>query len=161
MISRIRRNHGLEHATLHALSKRFPHRNIAGYSDPFGFWIVGDLPTETVAEVVLEALGRMKAGEKNLAVHPYCGTNFLTTGTLAGMAGALAMLGAGKRWRDKLERLPLAVGLATLAVILSQPLGFLLQSRITTSGEPGDLQVAEIHRQQQGCFTAHRVLTRG
>ena len=27
-VSRIRRNHGLEHATLHVLAEKYPHRNV-------------------------------------------------------------------------------------------------------------------------------------
>jgi hypothetical protein len=133
---------------------------MAGYSDPLGFWIVGNVPTETLQEAVEEALSRMRAGEHHLAVHPNCGTNMITAGTLAGAAGAFAMLGAGRRWQDKLERLPLAAILATLALILAQPLGLLLQSRLTTSGQPGALEVLEIRSQPQGRLTLHRVRTR-
>ena len=97
ILSRIQRNHGLEHATLHLLAQRFPRQFMAGYSGPFGIWIIADVPTETLRDVVEEALSRMKAGEHSLAIHPNCGTNFLTTGILAGTAGALAMLGVGKR----------------------------------------------------------------
>ena len=108
MLSRIRRNHGLEHATLHLLARRFPRKPMGGYSDPGGFWIVGSVPTEALQEAIEEALTRMRAGEHNLAIHPNCGTNFITAGTLAGLSGALAMVGVGRRWQDKLERLPLA-----------------------------------------------------
>ena len=65
--SRIRRNHGLEHATLHVLSKRFSGKNLAGHSDTRGFWLLGDVPTEEVESAVSEALERLKGGEKALA----------------------------------------------------------------------------------------------
>jgi len=40
-IDRIRRNHGLEHATIHVLSSR-KRRSMAGYSDTkaFGSWAI-------------------------------------------------------------------------------------------------------------------------
>jgi len=161
MVSRIRRNHGLEHATLHMLSRQFPNQALAGYSYPGGFWLVGNVSTETVQLAVEEALQRMLNGEHNLAVHPGCGTNYLTSGVLAGLAGGLAMLGAGKRVRDRLERLPLAFALATLGIIVSQPLGRILQERVTTDGVPGGLHVIEIMRYEQGRLVLHRVRTRG
>lgn len=164
-VSRVRRNHGLEHATLNILSQRFPHLRLAGHSDFKGFWIVGDVPIEAVQDAVEEALSRMRAGETKLAVHPNCGTNYVTAGMLAGIAGAIAMIGVGRRWRDKLERLPLAMSLSTLALIVGMPLGSLLQARVTTSGDPGDMQVVEIMTKMQGTaggrLKAHRVITRG
>jgi hypothetical protein len=161
MISRIRRNHGLEHATLQMLSKQFPNQAMAGYSYTGGFWLVGNVPTETIQLAVEEALQRLRNGEHDLAVHPGCGTNYLTSGVLAGLAGGLAMLGAGRRLRDRLERLPLAFALATMGVILSQPLGRILQERVTTDGRPGELHVIEIMRYEQGRMVLHRVRTRG
>lgn len=159
-ISRIRRNHGLEHATLHVLSKRYPKRNLAGHSDTGGFWILGDVALDDVYEAVEEALSRLRSGETNLAVHRNCGTNFVTSGILAGLAAGAAMFGAGNRTRDKLERLPAAMFFATLALIFSQPLGFLIQERVTTSPEMGDLQVVEIIATKRGKMKAHRVSTR-
>ena len=161
MISRVRRNHGLEHATLQMLSRQFPHLAMAGYSYPGGFWLVGNVPTETIQLAVEEALGRLRNGEHELAVHPGCGTNYLTTGVLAGLAGGLGMVGVGKRRRDRLERLPLVFALATLGVIISQPLGRALQERVTTDGHPGRLHVIEIMRFEQGRMVLHRVRTRG
>jgi hypothetical protein len=159
--SRIRRNHGLEHATLHVLAKRFPGSNMAGHSDSKGFWLLGNIPTEEVESAVVEALERMKTGEKNLAVHPNCGTNFATAGTMAGLAGATAMFGVGPRKRDKLDRLALAASLATLALMLAQPAGLFIQKHFTTSGDPGNLEVVEISATQRGKLKAHRIITQG
>ena len=160
-ISRIRRNHGLEHATIHLLTRKFPKTSLAGHSDAGGFWLMGEVPTEAVQAAAEEALTRMRAGEHDLAVHPNCGTNFVTTGSAAGVAAAVAMFGAGRRWRDKIERLPLAMTMATLTLILAQPLGFLLQERVTTSGQPGDLEIGEVIPSRRGRIQAHRVTTKG
>lgn len=161
VISRIRRNHGLEHATLHTLATRFPHTMLAGHSDTGGFWIIGEVPTDVLQSAVQEAMTRLKSGEKELAIHPNCGTNFVTAGALAGLSGATAMLGAGRHVRDKLGRLPLAAMMATTALILAQPLGLLLQARVTTSGDPGTLEVVSITQRKQGRVTIHRIQTRG
>jgi hypothetical protein len=160
-VSRIRRNHGLEHATLHVLAERHPGVPMAGHSDSAGFWILGDLTMGDIEGSVQEALVRLQAGETKLAVHPSCGTNFATAGILAGLAASLAMFGVGKRLRDNFERLPTAIVFATMALIVAQPLGLMLQEQITTSGNPGDLRVVEIQPHGQGRMTAHRVITEG
>ncbi len=160
-VSRVRRNHGLEHATLHVLSQKFPHQPLAGHSDVGGFWILGDVPTEDLRDSVDEALARMQGGEHSLSVHPNCGTNFVAAGTLAGAAAWIGMLGSGRSARDKVERLPLVIGLATLALIFGQPLGLALQANVTTSGYPGEMRVVEIQVSQRGRMKAHRVITRG
>jgi len=161
VISRVRRNHGLEHATLHVLARHNPGLKMAGHSDCGGFWLLGNIPTEKVRAAVEEALSRMKAGEHDLAVHPNCGTNFVTAGTPAGLASVLGMWGVGSRKRDKLERLPTVISLATLALIAAQPLGLQVQKFITTSGVPGDLEVVEIIPTKRGRVKAHRIVTRG
>jgi hypothetical protein len=161
LISRIRRNHGLEHATLHVLANYLPHTMLVGHSDIGGFWIIGNVPAELLHAAVQEAIARLRAGERQLAVHPNCGTNFATAGALAGLAGAASMLGSGRRWQDKLARLPFAAVLATIALIVSQPLGLELQRRVTTSGDPGSLEVISITYHEQGNVTFHRIQTRG
>ena len=160
-ISRTRRNHGLEHATLHVLSKRYPKTSLAGHSDAGGFWILGDVSTEDVESAAREALRRLRGGEQDLAVHPNCGTNFATSGVLAGLAASLVMLGAGQRFRDKLERLPLAVTLATMALVASQPLGMRIQRQVTTSGKPQGLEIREVKPSPRGRIKAYRITTSG
>ena len=156
-----RQHHAIEHATLHLLAQRLPHARLVGLSDPYGFTIFGDVEPSTVQRAAGDALLRLQAGERHLAIHPNCGTNFVTGGVLAGAAAGVAMLGAGRRVRSQLDRLPLAMMLATAALILAQPLGLKLQEVVTTSGEPGDLRVVEIRQQKRGKLTTHRVITAG
>ena len=160
ILSRIRRNHGLEHATISLLSQRFPYRRMAGYSFPGGFFLLGDVPTDQVREVVAQALSRMNNGEHYLAIHPNCGTNFAVSGLVAGLLAWLGMAGA-KTKRDQLARLPLVITLATLGVILSVPLGPQVQKHITTSGDPQGLSIVDIFPIRFGQFSLHRVITRG
>lgn len=134
---------------------------MGGYSDFRGFWLLGDFSIEQVREGVIEALQRLKTGEGHLAVHPNCGTNLATAGSLAGFAGLMGMLGVGSRKRDKLERLPLVATLATVALIFAQPLGLSVQKHLTTSGQPGSLEIVEIKPSWRGNVKAHRILTRG
>ncbi|MDZ7843364.1 MAG: DUF6391 domain-containing protein [Anaerolineales bacterium] len=160
-LSQTRRNHGLEHATLNVLAEKYPGRSFAGHSDPGGFWIWGEIATEELADIILDALSRLRNGQKSLAVHQNCGTNFLVSGTLAGLAGAAGMVGAGKKSQDKLERFPLVIILATLALIFSQPLGPWFQKKITTSGDPGELEVHKVTIHNQPGTAVHRIHTQG
>lgn len=159
-LGHVRRNHGLEHATLHILAQRYPRLAVAGHSDAGGFWIVGKLSADEVRLAVDEALLRLRRGERQLAVHANCGTNLVTSGVMAGLASALAMSGAGPGRRDRLERLPLAISLATLALMVAQPVGLALQAQVTTTGDPGTLEVVEVKTSQRGRLQAHRVVTR-
>jgi hypothetical protein len=133
---------------------------MAGYSDISGFWVVGDIPTDMLQEAIEEALDRMRNGESDLAIHPNCGTNFVASGIVAGMAAWVSLLGT-RRLRERVERLPMVISLVTLALVASQPLGLFLQAHVTTSGQPGDLEVVEIIVSRRSGMPAHRVLTRG
>jgi hypothetical protein len=160
-VSRVRRNHGLEHATLQVLAETNPQLRMAGYSDVNGFWLFGEMEMEKIDAAAHEALNRLRAGESNLAVHPHCGTNLVTSGFLAGGMAWLAMLGAGRRKGDRIERLPMVISLVTLAMVVAQPLGPMLQAKVTTSAAADDLEIVSIQRSQRGDTPVHRVLTRG
>jgi hypothetical protein len=160
VLSRIRRNHGLEHATLNILSQRSPSRRLAGYSFPGGFFILGEIPTAELREAVSQALARMNNGESGLAIHDHCGTNYAASGFVAGLLAWLGMAGATSK-RDKVERLPLVIALATFGFIASQPLGPVLQKRVTTSGNPQGLSIVDVFPIQWGQFSLHRVITQG
>jgi hypothetical protein len=159
-VSRVRRNHGLEHASIHVLTQKNPRRSLAGHSDAGGFWLLGDATLEEVSQAVNEALARLRGGESSLAIHPNCGTNLVTSGMAAGLAGAFAM-GSAHNNRERIERLPLAGLLAMGALMLARPLGTRIQQRITTSGDPGGLKIVNIRQSRRGNLIAHRVTTQG
>ncbi len=159
LILETRRNHALEHATLHVLAAKYPDRHMAGHSNPTGFFILGNLPTEDVQSAVTQALTRLRAGESNLAIHAGCGTNLATAALLAGMLAWFVMRGA-KSVFGRILRLPLAVTFALAGVALSQPLGPVIQAKITTEAEMGDLQLVEVRPSLRGRVTAHRVITK-
>jgi len=160
LVGRIRRNHGLAHATIHVLSARFPQTPIAGRADRNGFFILGSLPSEAVAESAQEAASRLRSGEGHLAIHPNCGTSFITAAVLAGAASYFSLLGGrSSRWRERLERLPLAIFSTVLALIIAQPLGAAAQRHLTTSSEIGGLVILEVQRLYRGRTTIHRVRT--
>lgn len=158
--ARMRRNHAVEHATLQVLAESSPNMRMAGYSDPNGFWLMGEMETPRIEAAVQQALARMRGGERGLAIHPHCGTNLVTTGFLAGGLAWLSMLGTGNSTRDRVERLPLVISLVTLAVLAAQPLGPRMQALVTTSADVEQMQVVRIERSQRGDIPLHRVVTR-
>jgi len=155
----VRRNHALEHATLHILGRKFKNQSIGGYSDMSGFWIIGEIPTEDIQEAVEEGLQRLRNGEAQLAVHPNCGTNYVVSGMVIGSLAWLGMVNSGGSIRKKLDRLPLIVSLVTVGLILVQPLGPLLQQKVTTDPNPGGLSVYEITRFMRRGINMHRIKT--
>lgn len=158
LVGSTRRNHALEHATLHVLSAKYPNRMLGGHSNPTGFFIVGDVPLEAVAQAATEATRRLRAGESNLAIHPGCGTNLATSALVGATLGWLVMRGARSNL-GRLMRLPIALMLAVMGVLLSRPLGPVLQQKITTDADIGGLHVTDVRLSMQGRLTAHRVIT--
>ena len=154
-ISRIRRNHGLEHATIHVLTEKNKQFSAQGNSDHRGFSlnVYGDISDEQVAAAVYEAHKRLQNGERHLAVHPNCGTVLVTTATLVTLAVQLVFGVDSKRSNNSAGKLativntgPLAVLMAVLALIVSRPLGMQLQARYTTDGNIGELAIADVRR---------------
>jgi hypothetical protein len=167
VVRRTRRNHGLEHATITILSQRVANLRMAGRSDASGFILIGEVETAPIERAAAEALRRMRAGEHDLAVHPNCGTNLVTTSALATGAALLGFSGANRRG-DWLNRIGLVMALIIPALVFGQPLGLRLQKHFTTNGDPGDLEIVRVSRTQARLFglagqpvTVHRVHTRG
>jgi len=156
----IRRNHALEHATIHLLSQRFPDRTFIGRSDMRGFFLYGQIDTGALIEVIDEALARLRRGERSLAIHPNCGTNLVTSGLLAGTAAYATFFGSERDgWLKRLDRLPLAILMTILALIVAQPLGRSAQQHLTTEGNPGSLHVQHVERFLSSGAVVHRVHT--
>jgi len=159
-IVNIRRNHGLEHATIHILSERNPHLSMVGRSDLSGFTLYGPVATEDVRYAAHEALRRLRAGQAELALHPRCGTIIATTGILTGLAAFLSVSVVGKpRQRFRWAAIPEAILAATFAALAAQPLGILLQEHFTVSGQPANLTITDIVRAPTKKMVTHRVKT--
>ena len=144
-ISTVRRNHGIEHATVHVLTSRDPSLRLVGRADTSGFYIYGEVATEDLKSAVEEAVKRLQGGEGSLAVHPRCGTNLVVAGLLTGVAAAAAL---GRR--PSLRRIPDAILATTLAAFVAQPLGLSVQEHITTSPKAGGARIAGIRQEQMG-----------
>lgn len=154
LIAKIRRNHALEHATIHVLTQHNPRWHLVGRTTPSGFFILGEVEIEEVAAAVSEALVRLQRGEHSLAVHPRCGTNLATAGVLAGLFSFVAMSGRSK---SRLAKLPQILLATTIAVIAAQSLGPAVQKYVTTLPEVEGVVIEEITRLQRGQAVVHRV----
>ncbi len=150
-----RRNHALEHATLHMLARSHNGR-MAGHSNPTGFFLFGDFSTPDIWAAVTEALERLRGGESGLAIHAGCGTNMATTLLLSATL-AWSVLRGARSTLTKILLVPVAVVLAVVGVIISRPLGTLLQQRVTTNAQMGQMQIIDVIPVRKG---VHRVITK-
>jgi hypothetical protein len=155
LIASTRRYHALEHATIQMLNLRFPVARLIGWSTPAGFYISGPVSAEDVRAAVTEAIVRLQRGESHLAIHPRCGTNLVTAGTLVGLVAFLTMLPGDLRSRR--ERLPLVLLLSTLATLFAQPLGLLVQQYVTTEAHLGRVLAVQIDTRQVGRMPVYHV----
>lgn len=151
-----RRNHALEHATLKMLARKYDDKTLAGHSNPTGFFIFGEIPTDDIRNAIHEAMSRLRAGEHDLAIHPGCGTNLATSMVLPATFMFAPLQGARSR-RGQLLLLPLALLLGLFGFLLSKPLGPWLQRNVTTEADLGTLQVVDIKNTRKG---VHRITTK-
>jgi hypothetical protein len=159
-ISRVRRNHALEHASIHVLSVQKRSKPIIGRSDSKGFFLYTDLPMEVIEDGVYQAERRLRSGEHHLAIHPNCGTNLLTAGILSAGAAFLSLQGAKEeKLHERVQRLPFAILGAMVGLLLSQPLGNMFQQHLTTRSDLGALTVQSIRAMRPSGNTLYRILT--
>jgi hypothetical protein len=155
LILETRRNHALEHATLHILARKY-HIPMAGHSNPTGFFLLGDIQLEDIADAATEAMSRLKAGESGLAVHEGCGTNLVVSALLPATFAWAPLRGARSTfWRVWL--MPLAIVFGVFGYFLSKPLGPWLQANITTEADLGNMQITDILFVRKG---VHRIITK-
>ena len=150
-----RRNHALEHATLHMLA-RTNKINMAGHSNPTGFFIFGELRTEDIRSALDEAYSRLRSGEKGLAIHPGCGTNMVATAFLPGTLAWLPLQGV-RSTRARLLLIPIALVLGVIGLLLSKPAGTWMQRHVTTEADLGNMQIVDLTFVRKG---VHRIITK-
>ena len=151
-----RRNHALEHATLHMLARKYDDKKLGGHSDPTGFFVFGDIAMDDLRSAIHEAYTRLRAGERELAIHPDCGTNLATSVILPLTFGLFPFQGS-RAGRDRLFLLPLALLFAAFGFFLSKPLGPWVQRNLTTEADLGDMKVTEIKSVRKNVY---RIITK-
>lgn len=151
-----RRNHAVEHATLHILARKYKNMTMGGHSNPTGFYLMGNFTKDDIMTAAAEAMERLRAGESELAIHEGCGTNIATSTLLPGFFAFIPMSRVRSNfWRFMI--IPFAVGLAVFGYFLSKPLGPWLQRNVTTEADLGGMRIVDIIPVRKGL---HRVLTK-
>lgn len=157
ILRRTRQHHALEHATIHLLAASHPYVSLAGWSDPLGFTLFGDVATEDVWQAVRQALLRLQAGESALARHPNCGTNLATTVVLVTAASLLGGQGGGGGKQRSLSSRITTTGLLVMAALfVSNPLGMHLQG-YTTLADVSDRWLVNVEKVSTPRGQVHRV----
>jgi len=134
----LRRNHALEHATIVVMMQREPGRRFNGFSDDNGFFVQGVRSTDDVDGAAREALGRLRAGEKGLAIHRNCGTTIVAANMLAAVFFLVALgVGLYLGWPVYL----LILGGVVLSLLLRVPLSLFLQRFVTTDSDLSNADV--------------------
>lgn len=157
-IRRVRQNHAVEHATITLLMARDRSLSlVGGRSNHRGYYVFGPVDSDTLGAAAVEALTRLQRGEAELAIHPNCGTNLVTTGAMAGLATFAATAISRRRQSSLVDRIAVAVMAATAAVVVSRPVGLRLQREVTTLADVDDLRVASVTHRRLGRMVVHFV----
>ncbi len=137
----LRKNHGLEHATINVLEELFSYQGLAGYADEDGFYIIGADDEIKVENAARKGLERLKEGDNMLVVHDRCGTTI----TAANLASAVIFLiilfytGFFSIWTMLLAML--------LANLVGPFLGKILQIHVTTSADVDTMKIVGAERE--------------
>ncbi len=127
---------------------------LAGVATVNGFLLYGNVSTEAVTNAAEEALRRLRAGEHDLAVSNYCGSNLVVAALLTGLSVAIA-----SRGKKGIAKLPPMVTWAFWSSLASRPLGRLVQKRYTTLADMRGMAVGDVQRWGRGNWTLHRIKT--
>jgi hypothetical protein len=155
-IDAVRRNHGVEHATVAVLFSRTGPQRIAGRASADGFFILGHVDDAQLLSCAREALDRMRRGEAELAVSPHCGTNIAVTAALSTLATMRAF--ARHPERALRDRFGDAFTGSIFAIVAAQPLGRLVQRYLTTRADVERMEIVEIRTYFPG---VRKVITSG
>ena len=143
-LSHVRKNHAMEHATIHVLTKSHPKISFAGYSAVQGFWIHGQTELQDIQRAVEIAYARLNNGEKQLAIHPNCGTNLAVTGLCTAAAGMLVLAAEGDD-DSNFERFSALTSAGLLGAFAARSLGPEAQKRVTTDADVSRLSIVSIN----------------
>ena len=154
-ITAIRRNHAVEHGTVEVLLSRRSPTPLGGLATPWGFFVVGQAPAELVEETAAEVLERLRGGEADLAVSPYCGTNLVVGAVIAGAVAALI----ARRSTGRLRHVRAAAAGMFVAALLRGPIGKEVQRRLTTLADVGRLRVRSVRSMRLGRYHVNFVGT--
>ncbi len=140
----VRRNHALEHATVAVLFARRGPQRLAGRASGNGFFILGNVDAALLQSCSDEALNRLQRGEANLAVSPMCGTNLAVTGAVCATFTMASL--ARNRHKGARQKFGDAVSASTMGALAAQPLGRIVQEKITTRPDLDRTEITHIRQ---------------
>ena len=153
LVSETRAQHGREHATVAALLASGNRPPLGGNAAPGGFIIYGRVSAEEVRVAAEEALFRLQAGERHLAISPYCGTNLLVA---AGIAALVSTALNGRSPSPTRRSTSLVIGVAA-GMLLGRRAGAIVQRHVTTLPDADGVEVRDVKSVSFGRFHAHWV----
>lgn len=155
IVTALRQNHALEHATIALLIKQVGvNTRMIGFATHDGFYVYGDVPTEAVRDAATEGLEHLQKGESELALSPFCGTNLVVAGIMAGIA-SLVVMGS----KDRRKRVLPVIMAATWAIVASRPVGRAVQKHVTTTSNLTGVSIKRITRRGVGTRMLHKIET--
>ncbi len=143
-VAHIRKNHALEHATIHLLTEAKPGVSFAGYSFIKGYWILGNAELQDIQKAAEMALARLNNGEKNLAIHPNCGTNLAVIGLCTAAAAMITTMDT-KDDDSALSRFGAYTTAGLIGALAGKPLGPKVQKRFTTDANVRGISIVSIN----------------
>ena len=143
LIAHIRKNHAMEHATIHLLSKALPNVSFGGWSFVKGFWIIGKAELQDVQKAAEMAYARLNNGDKKLAVHPNCGTNVAVIGLCTAAAAMLTTIGTNDD-ESGMNKFAAFTTAGMIGALAGKPLGPKVQEKITTDADVRSLSIVSI-----------------
>lgn len=154
-LQRTRRNHAIEHAAMHMLSRAGVATRLAARSDWRGLTFYGDIDSATLKRAINGGLLALETGNRGLAVHPRCGSMVSVSFLLGLLTVWLAQ--SGLRRGVSLARALLTLAGIASATLLARPLGESVQAHVLTSTSVGDARLITIRPSRLGPLTLHRV----
>ncbi|HET9014307.1 MAG TPA: DUF6391 domain-containing protein [Thermomicrobiaceae bacterium] len=133
-----RRNLALAHATVNVLRQRHGQSGLVALVHPEGFVIRGGAHPSQVADAASEALARLRAGERGLAVNPRSAVILLATEVTLGLALLVALL-----LTDTFGLLTLLAGLILIALV-GPRFSPILQRRLAAGSRLEALSVGDV-----------------
>jgi hypothetical protein len=155
VLVRIRRNHAIEHATLHLLGRSPGPLRLAARSDWRGLTFYGDVDPSALRRAVNGALLALSTGQRRLAVHPRCGSMVSVSLLLSLLS--LLLVRSGLRTRCSATRSVLTLTGLGSAALIARPLSEALQAHVLTDSDPGDARLVSIRSSRRGALAIHRV----
>ncbi len=142
-VAHIRKNHAMEHATIHLLTEAKPGISVSGYSLIKGYWLLGHVELEDVQRSAEKALARLNNGEKKLAIHPNCGTNLAVIGLCTAAAAMITTMDT-KDDDSFINRFSAYTTAGLIGALAGKPLGPKVQKQITTDADVSSISIVGI-----------------